>query len=58
MATSGTKPEPPLIVIVGPTASGKTGLAIRIAEELSHYKKLQISFAAFSCKLRIFGNIL
>ncbi len=33
MATSVTKPEPPLIVIVGPTASGKTGLAIRIAEE-------------------------
>lgn len=26
-------PEPPLIVIVGPTASGKTGLAIRLAKK-------------------------
>lgn len=33
MATSGIRPEPPLIVIVGPTASGKTGLAVELAYE-------------------------
>lgn len=33
MATSGARPEPPLIVISGPTASGKTGLAVRLAKE-------------------------
>lgn len=33
MATSRVRPEPPLIVIAGPTASGKTSLAIRIASE-------------------------
>ena len=35
MATAGIQPEPPLIVIVGPTASGKTGLAISIAREFN-----------------------
>ncbi|QQS21647.1 tRNA dimethylallyltransferase [Candidatus Saccharibacteria bacterium] len=33
MATAGIRPELPLIVIVGPTASGKTGLAIKLAKE-------------------------
>ena len=33
MASVAQKSELPLIVIVGPTASGKTGLAIRIAKE-------------------------
>ena len=33
MAPSGIRSEPPLIVIVGPTASGKTGLAIELAEK-------------------------
>lgn len=33
MATSGVRSEPPLIVIVGPTASGKTALAIMLAEK-------------------------
>lgn len=33
MATSGTRSEPPLIVIVGPTASGKTGLAVELARK-------------------------
>lgn len=33
MATSGIRSEPPLIVIVGPTASGKTGLAVELAHE-------------------------
>lgn len=33
MATASVRPEPPLVVIVGPTASGKTGLAIRLALE-------------------------
>ena len=33
MASVAQKSELPLIVIVGPTASGKTGLAIRIANE-------------------------
>lgn len=33
MATSRTRSEPPLIVIVGPTASGKTGLAVELAQE-------------------------
>lgn len=32
MAPSGTRSEPPLIVILGPTASGKTGLAIELAK--------------------------
>lgn len=31
MATSGIRPEPPIVVILGPTASGKTGLAIELA---------------------------
>ena len=31
MAASETQPEPPLVVIVGPTASGKTALAIKLA---------------------------
>ena len=31
MATRMERPEPPLIVIVGPTASGKTSLAIKLA---------------------------
>ena len=31
MATSGVRYEPPLVVIVGTTASGKTALAIRLA---------------------------
>lgn len=33
MAAINTKPELPLVVIVGPTASGKTGLAVRIAQQ-------------------------
>ncbi len=33
MATRSTQSESPLIVIVGPTASGKTSLAIRLAKE-------------------------
>ena len=33
MATARVRPEPPLVVIVGPTASGKTGLAVGIAKE-------------------------
>lgn len=33
MATSSTRSESPLVVIVGPTASGKTALAIRLAEQ-------------------------
>ena len=32
MVSSGKQSEPPLIVIVGPTASGKTSLAIELAE--------------------------
>lgn len=32
MAVTEQQPQPPLIVIVGPTASGKTDLAIRLAE--------------------------
>ena len=32
MATRTERPEPPLVVIVGPTASGKTALAIRLAK--------------------------
>lgn len=32
MATGMERPEPPLVVIVGPTASGKTALAIRLAK--------------------------
>lgn len=35
MATRAIRPEPPLVVIVGPTASGKTGLAVRIAKEFN-----------------------
>lgn len=35
MATSGIRSEPPLVVIVGPTASGKTGLAIRVAKQFN-----------------------
>jgi len=31
MATGATQPEPPLIVVVGPTASGKTALAVKLA---------------------------
>ncbi len=34
MATSGIRSEPPLIVIVGPTASGKTSVAIELAKRL------------------------
>ena len=33
MASARVRSEPPLVVIVGPTASGKTGLAVRIAKE-------------------------
>ena len=33
MATPGARPEPPLIVIVGPTASGKTALAVKLAQQ-------------------------
>ncbi len=33
MATSGVRSEPPLIVIVGPTASGKTAIAIEVAKQ-------------------------
>lgn len=33
--TIGTRSEPPLVVIVGPTASGKTDLAIRLAKKFS-----------------------
>lgn len=33
MATTRVRSEPPLVVIVGPTASGKTGLAVRLAKE-------------------------
>jgi len=35
MATRGTsvRSDPPLVVIVGPTASGKTGVAIKLAEK-------------------------
>ena len=32
MATPGARPEPPLVVIVGPTASGKSALAMEVAE--------------------------
>lgn len=35
MATSGARSEPPLVVIVGPTASGKTALAIKLAKQYS-----------------------
>lgn len=35
MASTRIRSEPPLVVIVGPTASGKTGLAVRIAKEFS-----------------------
>lgn len=35
----GSKPEKPLIVIIGPTASGKTAFSIALAEELSRLKK-------------------
>jgi len=35
MATAGIRSEPPFVVIVGPTASGKTGLAVRIAKEFN-----------------------
>lgn len=31
MATTGVRSEPPLVVIVGPTASGKTALAVEMA---------------------------
>lgn len=34
MATNSARPEPPLVVIVGPTASGKTGLAIELARRV------------------------
>ncbi len=33
MATANVRSEPPLVVIVGPTASGKTALAIELAEQ-------------------------
>lgn len=33
MATGMERPEPPLVVIVGPTASGKTALAIKLAKQ-------------------------
>lgn len=33
MATGNNREEPPLVVICGPTASGKTALAIRLAKE-------------------------
>jgi len=33
MASPEVRPEPPLIVIVGPTASGKTALAVELAEK-------------------------
>lgn len=33
MASASTRPESPLVVIVGPTASGKTSLAIRLAQQ-------------------------
>lgn len=33
MATQTTQVEPPLVVIVGPTASGKTDVALRLARE-------------------------
>ena len=33
MATARIRPEPPLVVIVGPTASGKTALAIELAKQ-------------------------
>lgn len=33
MATTSIRPEPPLIVIVGPTASGKTALAVELAKQ-------------------------
>jgi tRNA dimethylallyltransferase len=35
MATTDIRPEPPLVVVVGPTASGKTGLAIKLAKEFN-----------------------
>ncbi len=35
MATGMERAEPPLIVIIGPTASGKTALAIELAEQMS-----------------------
>lgn len=34
MATGMERTEPPLVVIVGPTASGKTSLAVELAQEL------------------------
>lgn len=33
MAASAVRSEPPLVVIAGPTASGKTGLAITLAQQ-------------------------
>lgn len=33
MATPDIRPEPPLVVIVGPTASGKTALAVEMAKQ-------------------------
>ena len=33
MAARVERPEPPLIVIAGPTASGKTALAIKLAKK-------------------------
>ncbi len=35
MATSGARSEPPLVVIVGPTASGKSALAIELAKQFN-----------------------
>ena len=35
MATSRIRSEPSLVVIVGPTASGKTGLAVRVAKQFN-----------------------
>lgn len=60
MATTDVRPEPPLIVIVGPTASGKTSLAIELAEHFNGeiicadsrtvYKDMDIGTAKPTCE--------
>lgn len=63
MATRMERPEPPLIVIVGPTASGKTALAIKLAlryegeiicaDSRTIYKGMDIGTAKPSIKERL-----
>lgn len=62
METSGIRPESPLIIIVGPTASGKTAVAIELAKKLGGeiicgdsrtiYKEMDIGTAKPSVKER------